>query len=185
MPEELLKNLKIELDQIIDFVKSEFNTLRANRPTSAMVEDLSVEQYGQTQPLKYVATINVVLPNIILIKPWDKQMIEAIVKAISHSPLSLAPIVEKDFVRLVLPTLTQERKDQIIKLLHKKEEEGRIAVRLRRDEAGKQVQKMEKDKIINEDEKFRLKERIQKLVDETNSLLEKLLAQKEKEIEES
>ncbi|KKR10329.1 MAG: Ribosome-recycling factor [Parcubacteria group bacterium GW2011_GWA2_39_18] len=185
MSEELLKNLKTELDKVINFVKNEFNALRANRATPALVEDISVEQYGQIQPLKYVATISVVLPNIILIKPWDKQAIEAITKAISHSALSLAPIVEKDSVRLILPTLTQERKDQLIKMLHKKEEDGRIAVRLHRDEAWKNIQKMEKDKNINEDEKFRLKDRIQKLVDEANGSLENLLKQKEKEIEES
>ncbi len=185
MSDDILKNLKIDLDKVINFVKNEFSALRTNRPTPALVEDLSVEQYGGMQPLKYVATINVVLPNIIIIKPWDKQVIEAVAKAISHSPLSLSPIVEKDSIRLVLPTLTQERKGQMIKILHKKEEEGRIAVRIHRDEAGKQVQKMEKDKEINEDEKFRLKNRIQKLVDEANVSLENLLKQKEKEIEES
>src|SRR3989339_1374356 len=106
MSEELLKNLKTDLDKAVNFVKNEFNALRTSHATPALVEDISVEQYGQMQPLKYVATINVVLPNIILIKPWDKQTIEAVVKAISHSPLSLAPIVEKDSIRLVLPTLT-------------------------------------------------------------------------------
>lgn len=185
MSEELLKNLKTDLDKVINFIKNEFSALHTNRPTPALVEDLSVEQYGGMQPLKYVATINVVLPNIIIIKPWDKQVIEAVVKAISHSTPSLAPIVEKDSIRLILPTLTQERKDQMIKMLHKKEEEGRIAVRIHRDEAGKQVQKMEKDKEINEDERFRLKDRIQKVVDEANKALENLLKQKEKEIEES
>lgn len=184
MIDTLLKDFKNELDKIIAFAKNEFNALRTSRPTPALVEDLPVELYGQTQPLKHVAAISVTLPNMIIMKPWDKQAVEPITRAIGGSNLSLNPVVEKDVVKIILPALTQERKEQLIKALHQKAEEGRIAIRVQRDEWWKKVQKMEKDKTINEDDKFRAKEKLQKIVDEANTTIESLGSSKEKEIME-
>ena len=166
--QEILNKFKSQLEKTLDFFKNDIAVLRAGRPTPALVENILIDAYGQKMPLQQLAVISVSPPNLILINPWDKNVIEAISKAIINSQLGLAPIVEQDFIRIALPQMTQEKREQLIKLLHEKSEHARISVRNEREDASKHLQRMEKEKTISEDEWFKGKENIQKSVDEYN-----------------
>lgn len=180
--DQILKKLKEQLEKTLEFFKNDIAVLRTGRPTPALVENILVDAYGQKMPLQQLATIHVSPPNLIMIQPWDKGVIEAVCKAITNSQLGLAPIVEQDFIRIALPQMTQEKREQLIKLLGEKMEHTRIGVRTEREEALKELQKMEKEKAISEDEWFRGKDNAQKLVDEYNSKIKQVAETKEKEI---
>lgn len=176
------KKLREDLDKFIDWFKNEVASLRTGRATPALVEDLIVEYYGAKTPLKHIASISTPDARTIVIQPWDKGALEPIGKAIESSPLHLAPIAEKDLVRLSLPPLTEDRRKDLVKILNAKTEEARVKSRQRRDEVWKKVQEAEKDHKISEDEKFRAKDELQKFMDEFNETLEAARSKKEKEV---
>ena len=129
-----------------------------------------------------MAAISVPEPRQIMISPWDKGAMEPIQKAIQQSNLGMNPIADSNGIRLVLPALNEERRKELIKLLSQKLEDGRIAIRKIREEAMKELDRVERDKQISKDDHFRGKGEIQKLVDETNKKTDDMGAQKEKEI---
>ena len=180
--DNIIKNLKSKLEKSIEFFRSDISVLRTGRPTPALVENIVVDVYGQKMPLQQLASIAVSPPNLIIIQPWDRGTIEAIAKAISNSQLGLSPAVEQDFIRISLPQMTQEKREQLVKFLNEKAEHARISVRNEREDALKHLQKMEKDKTISEDDWFRSKEEVQKLVDEYNKKIKEMVDRKEKEI---
>lgn len=180
--QEIIKNLKSQLEKSLEFFRGDIAVLRTGRPTPALVENILVDSYGQKMPMQQLATIHVSPPNLIIIQPWDKGVIEAISKAISNSQLGLSPIVEQDFIRIALPQMTQEKREQLVKLLHEKAEHARISVRNEREDALKHLQKLEKEKAISEDDWFKTKDSVQKLVDEYNSKIKEVAESKEKEI---
>lgn len=156
--------------------------MRTGRATPALVENLEVEHYGVKAPLRGIAAISATGPREIVIQPWDKSALPAIEKAIAGSTLGLAPIADRDAIRLSIPPLTQERRTEMVKMLGKYGEEARIHVRRERDEALKESERAYKAKEISEDERFRRKNEIQKIVDEANKKIEDTAAAKEKEI---
>lgn len=174
--------LKEKLSNIISHFKGEIAVLRTGRATPALVEDLAVDYYGTKTPLKALASISIPDPKQILIQPWDKGALQPIEKAIQSSPLGMNPIVDGAQVRLNLPQLTEERRRDLIKLLGQKSEETKISVRKAREEAIRENDDAEKKKEISEDEKFRKKSEIQKIVDEINKKIEETVNAKEKEI---
>ena len=167
---------------MVENLKRELAGLRTGRATPALVEDIDVDCYGSKTPLKAVAAISNPEPRMLLIQPWDKTLLPAIERAISTSPLGMNPVSERDTIRLVIPTLTEERRRDLVKLLGRHVEQARIAVRQAREDAQKGVDRKEKEKEISEDEKFRRKQEIQKMVDEYNRKIEESAAAKEKEI---
>ncbi|OHA05010.1 MAG: ribosome recycling factor [Candidatus Sungbacteria bacterium RIFCSPLOWO2_01_FULL_47_10] len=177
-----METLKEKLNKVIDHLKSEIVSLRTGRASPALVEDLQVDYYGVKTPLKAVASISTPDPKQIVIQPWDKAALQPIEKAIQQSQLGLNPVVDGAQVRLMLPQLTEERRKDLIKILKQKMEEARISVRKTREEALREVDILEKKKEISEDEKFRKKQDVQKMVDETNKKIEEIGAHKEKEI---
>ena len=182
--QEIIRNLKSELEKIIEWYKTEISSLRTGRATPALVEDLYVDVYGTKSPLKHIASISSPDSRSIMISPWDKGALTAIQSAIENSSLNLNPIADKDSIRLSLPPLTEERRKDLIKVLGAKTEDGRVQSRHSRDEALKKLQDMEKSKQISEDEKFRTKDSIQKEADTFTTLIEKIRSEKEKEIME-
>src|SRR3990172_2960232 len=176
-----METLKEKLNKVIDHLKSEIVSLRTGRASPALVEDLQVDYYGVKTPLKAVASISTPDPKQIVIQPWDKAALQPIEKAIQQSQLGLNPVVDGAQVRLMLPQLTEERRKDLIKILKQKMEEARISVRKTREEALREVDILEKKKEISEDEKFRKKQDVQKMVDETNKKIEEIGAHKEKE----
>lgn len=180
---DINQKLKPKFDRIIEHFKSESSLLRTGRATPVLVENISVDYLGQKMLLKQLASISVIQPNIIIIQPWDKQSIDSITKALSSSSsLGMAPIVDQDSIRLTLPPLTQERRQQLIKILGEKAEEARIGLRREREDIWRDTQRLEKEKKISEDEKFRAKDQLQKLIDEYNKKIKDLMDKKEKEI---
>lgn len=175
-------DIKEKLNKVVEHLKNEIAPLRTGRATPALVEDLPVDYYGAKTPLKAVASISTPEARQILIQPWDKNAVGPIEKAIQASSLGLNPVVDGSSIRLSLPSLTEEKRKDLIKILKQKTEESRIAVRKIRDEAVKEVEEKEKKKEIGEDDKFRQKQEIQKTIDETNKKIEETGGQKEREI---
>lgn len=180
--QQIIDSIKPRLAETLEYIKGEIAGLRTGRATPALVENLEVEYYGAKQSLRTLAAISVPEPRQIFIAPWDKNAMEPIQKAIQQSNLGMNPIADSAGIRLTLPLLTEERRKELVRLLGQKLEEGRVAVRRIRDEAMKELDKVEKEKQISKDDHFRGKEHIQKLVDETNKKIEDMGAQKEREI---
>ena len=174
--------LNQKLKTIIETLRSEIVSLRTGRATPALVEDLVVDAYGTRQPLKAVAAISTPDARQIAIQPWDKSILPAIEKAIQSSPLGLAPIADKDLIRLSLPQLTEERKKDLVRVLHEKLENARIQVRRVRDESMKDIERREKAKELSEDERFREKQEVEKIIGEYNRKLDETGQAKEREI---
>lgn len=177
-----MQNLKQSLEKILERLKNEAASLRTGRATPALVEDLEVDYYGSKTQLKAIASISAPEPRQILISPWDKNAIQPIERAIQGSSLGLNPVIDRETIRLTIPSLTEERRKELVKLLGKYLEEARIAVRREREEVLKEVDRDEKEKKISEDEKFRKKQETQKIIDEMNKKIEDLGVAKEKEI---
>ena len=133
-------------------------------------------------PLKQLATIQTPEPRSIIVRPWDKSIIQDIEKSIGKSKLGLSPIVEEDFIRLSVPPLSEERRKEIVKILQEKVEECRISIRRHREDVWKEVQTMEQNKEISEDDKFKAKDELQKVIDEYNEKVEEMRKKKEDEI---
>lgn len=181
---DILKTFEEELRDAKEWFRAEVASLRTGRATPALVEDLLVDSYGTKTPLQHIASISAPDARSLVIQPWDKGALEAIGKAIENSSLNFAPIADGDRIRLTLPQLTEERRKDLLKILNGKTEEARVKTRRARDEAWKEVQQSEKDKTISEDEKFRVKDELQKKMDWFNTELENLREKKEKEITE-
>lgn len=177
-----MNDLVQKFQKIIADLRSGASSLRTGRATPALVENIAVEAYGANQPLKSLAAISTPESRQILIQPWDKSLLPAIEKAIMSSQVGLQPIADKDAIRLSLPVLTEERKQQLVKILREKLEEARIKVRQIRDSAMKDIDGREKAKEISEDEKFRRREEVEKSVGEHNKKIEELGKTKEAEI---
>lgn len=180
--QNVIDALKPKLEQSLEHLKSEISSLRTGRATPALVDDIVVEYYGASQPLKTLAAISVPEPRQILISPWDKNAMEPIQKAILQSNLGMNPIADSAGIRLTMPVLTEERRKDLLKLLGQKLEEARISIRKEREEAIREIDKAEKEKKISQDDQFRGKQDVQKLIDEANKKIDEIGDQKEKEI---
>ncbi len=177
-----MQELKQKLDRIFEGLRGEVAGIRTGRVTSALVEDLEVDYYGTKTPLKAIAAISTMEPRSLLIQPWDKASVQAIEKAIQSSTLGLAPIMDRDAIRLSVPALTEERRRELAKVLGKFVEEARIRIRQAREEALREIDAREKEKEIGEDEKFRQRSEAQKVIDEINQKIETMAKAKENEI---
>jgi len=178
----IIDNIKPELNRIIEFLKGELNKLRVGRATPAMVEDIEIECYGQKFPVKQLANISAPQPRLITIQPWDKSVLGDIEKGISKSSSGLMPVVDGDLIRINIPSLSEERRKELIRVLHDKVEEARISIRHQREEAWKEIQDKTREGEIREDDKFKGKDELQKLIDEYNEKIEDMVKRKEEEI---
>lgn len=179
---DLINQKKPEFDKVLDFYKSEIASIRTGRATPALAEDIEVDYYDQKFRIKELASISAPEPKTLVIQPWDKGAVEAIAGAIRKSDLGLNPVINGQIIRLNLPPLTEERRKEFIKLLKQKTEESRIKFRRIREEIWDRIQKMEHAHEIREDEKFKGKDDLQKLIDEYNKKIEDLEKKKEGEI---
>ena len=174
--------LKEKLEGILGHLKTEIASLRTGRATVALVEDIKVDYYGTPTPLKAIASISAPEARQLVIQPWDKNAIQPIERALQSSSLGLHPVTDREAIRLSVPPLTEERRKELAKLLGRSLEDARIKVRKEREEALKEVDRREKQKEISEDEKFRQKGELQRVVDEYNKMIEEAGRMKEKEI---
>ncbi len=175
--EELMK-------KSIEKFRNELASIRTGRASTALLDGVKVEAYGSVMPVNQVASVNIPEPRTIEIKPWDVTQIPAIEKAILKSELGLTPQNDGKVVRLILPTLTQERRNDIAKTAHKIAEDFRVSVRNERRDGIEKIKKLEKEKFISEDIRKKCEVDIQKLTDLYIKKIDDILALKEKEIKE-
>jgi ribosome recycling factor len=173
---------KEQFDKTIEHLKSEISSLRTGRATPAIVEDITVEAYGVKQSLKTVASISVTDAKTLTVEPWDKSILQTVEVAIRNSQLGINPVNDGKLLRLPLPDLTQERRQELIKVLHTKLEAARISVRQIREDAKKMIEQAEKDKEIAEDERYKQIEELDKVVKEYNDKIKEIGEEKEVEI---
>lgn len=171
MIDAVLSDAKTHMDKAVDALRTDLQTIRTGRASPTLIERLHVEYYGVSTPLNQVASITVPEARMLVVQPWDKTALGAIEKAILKSDLGLNPTNDGKLIRVVIPYLSEERRRELIKLVHKKVEEGHVAVRNCRRDALESLEKAEKAKEISEDELKRAKERLQKI---TDSFIEKV-----------
>ena len=171
-----------KMKKALDALRREFSTLRAGRATPALLDKITVDYYGTPTPISQVANIAVPEPRMITIQAWEKTMISQIEKAILKSDLGLTPNSDGVVIRLNIPQLTQDRRIELVKVVHKKTEDSRIAVRNVRRDANDTVKKLEKEKSISEDEAKKAQDDMQKLTDKYIKEVDSIMGAKEKEI---
>ncbi len=180
--QEIIDKIKPELEKTVNFLSEELAKFRTGRASPALVEDIVVECFGQKFPLKQLAAISIPESRQILIQPWDKSYIEGIVAALSQTGIGASPIPDKDSIRITLPTLTEDYRKSFLQTLSKKTEETKISIRHWREKAWEELQEGFKEGKIREDDKFRGKDELQKLIDEYNEKIEEMEKKKKEEI---
>ena len=183
MYQDILKEMKLKMEKTAEHFKSEIASLRTGRATPSLVDNIKLNYYGQIMTVNQVASISAPQSNTLIIQPWDKNAIEPLQKAIMESQLGISPVVDKDMIRLVLPALSQERREALIKVLDQKMEEAKVSIRKEREDSLKHFQAMKEDGELREDDFFKAKDEVQKIIDEFNNVkLKNIRDQKEKEI---
>lgn len=177
-----IDNVKPEFEKAFKFLEQEIAKIRTSRTSPAMVEDIEVNAFGSKFSLKQLGSISTPQTNQIIIQPWDISYIEPIEKAIAQSGLGMSSAVDKNVIRLNLPLLTEEYRQALGKVLNEKSEQTRQVVRKWRDDAWNKIQDAFKEKKISEDDKFRGKDELQKVVDEFNEKIKNLVEKKKQEI---
>jgi len=181
---EIIEKIRPELEKAIKFLEGELQKIRTGRASPALVENIMVDCFGQKLPLKQLAAISCPEPKQILIQPWDKSYIEGIEKALSQANLGASPVVDKDVIRLTLPSLTEEFRKDLLRVLSEKKEQAKQTVRRWREEVWREIQDQFKEGNIREDDKFKAKDELQELIDEYNKKIEELGEKKKREISE-
>lgn len=178
----LIEAKKTEFLAIIDHYKKELATLRTGRATPTLVEHVLVEAYGVKTPLAQLASLSAPDPRTLIIQPWDKNILKDIERGITASNIGLAPIIDGDRVRLSLPSLTEETRKQLVKVLKEKLEASRNNLRRLRDQIRETIIVNEKEKTISEDERYRVQRELDEYTTEIQKQLQTVAEQKEKEI---
>jgi len=171
-----------KMKKSLEVVSHNFASVRTGRANSGMVEHLKVEAYGSMMPMRQVANVTIPEPRTILLQPWDPSMLKPLEKAINESDLGIAPFVDGKMIRLSIPALTRERREELVKIVHKLAEEGRVSMRSVRREANDKIKLLEKDKTVTEDESFKGQTEVQKMTDRYIALIDQAQAAKEKEL---
>lgn len=182
MVDDVIKDVQAKMKATVASLQNDLNGMRGGRASPALVERLMVDYYGQDMEMRQVATISTPEPMQLLIRPFDKSMVKAIEKAIRSSDISINPQTDGENIRLVMPPLTRDRRQEIVKLISKRLEEARIAVRNNRRNGNDDLKEFEKEKMISEDEAKRGEQEIQKLTDRATTEIEEMGKQKEREI---
>lgn len=182
MYQQIILKIKPNLEKTLAHLKEEVGALRTGRATPALVENVMVESYGSKMPLKQLAAINAPEARLLVIQPWDKGILKEIEKAITSSRSGFSPVVDGEFVRISVPSLNEERRKELMRDLAQTLEEARKTVRSLREQAWREIQDGEKAGLIREDDKFRGKDELQKLIDDYNKKIDELGKIKEKEI---
>jgi ribosome recycling factor len=180
---EIIHDTETKMKKTVESTHREFAGIRTGRASTALAEGIKVDYYGAPTPLKQLAAVSTPDARLILIQPWDKNSLAEIEKAILKSDIGITPTNDGKTIRLSIPPLTQERKAELDKILKKIAESGHVSIRTCRQAAIEHIRKLEKDKGITEDEKFKAQEDIQKLTDKYIKEIDISLAAKEKEIQ--
>jgi ribosome recycling factor len=175
------KQARQAMDKAVEAVRREFSTVRTGKATTSLLDLVKVEAYGNEMPLNQVASVAAPEPKLLTVQPWDKSLLKAVEKAILASDLGLTPSNDGNLIRIPLPALNEERRRELVKIVHKFAEEGRVAIRHARTEA---ISRIKKAEHVSEDEKKHAEKDVQKLHDDHLKLVEETVKSKEAEIME-
>ncbi len=170
-----------DIDRCVAHIKEDLSQIRTGRATSELVEDIPIRAYDTESPVKNLANISIMDSKTICIQPWDKGIVENIGKSITSANLGFSSIVEGDRVLVKIPDLTEERRKEYVKIMKDRIEDGRVAVRQVRQKYMKEIDEEEKGGL-SEDEADRLRDEVEKIVKETNTLIEEMREEKEKDL---
>src|SRR5919201_6649925 len=184
MIEDLIADATRRMDKSMEATHEHFNTLRTGRASAALLDRITIDYYGTATPLKQLATINVPEPRRLTVQPFDPSTIKGIEKAIQESDLGLTPSNDGKLIRLPMPQPNEERRKELVKVVRKLAEEGKVAVRNVRRDVMQHLQELTKNHEIGDDDEQRAEERVQKLTDEHTKTIDDLLKHKESEIME-
>ncbi len=184
MIKDILRDAEDKMQKSIEFLAKDLSTLRAGRANPAMVEKITVEYYGETTPINQLGNITVPEARLLVIQPWDKSIIPDIEKAIFRSDLGITPSNDGVVIRIAIPQLTEERRKELVKVVKKKGEETKVAIRNIRRESNDMLKMSEKEKLISEDENKKGMDEIQKFTDKYVKNVDQVLQAKEKDIME-
>ena len=182
MTAEVLENHKTELDKTHAALKKELSHVRTGRASTALLEGVHVDYYGTRTPLNQVASLSAPEPSLLVIQPYDKSVIQAIEKAIQTSELGLNPQNDGKLIRIPIPPLTEERRHEIVRVVHKRMEEARVEIRNLRRDAADHLKKLQKDGEVGADEERRLMEELQRTTDRYVGEVDRVGAAKEQEV---
>lgn len=180
--DSMINDCKAKMVQSIEALKKDFSTMRTSRATPSLLSRITVNQYGSEVPLQHVASVSAPDPKSLVVQPWDKSMLSEIEKAILKSDLGLNPQNDGNLIRLPIPPLTEERRNDLVKSAKKKAEEYKVSLRNMRRDANEAFKAMQKKSEITEDECKKALDKIQKLTDEQIDSIQKVFTAKENEI---
>ncbi|MEE8062380.1 MAG: ribosome recycling factor [Gemmatimonadales bacterium] len=178
---EVLKRAREQLDKAVENTKRELSTVRSGKATTSLLDLVRVDAYGSLMPLNQLGLVAVPEPRMLTVQPFDKSQAPAIEKAIREADLGLNPATQGDLIRVPLPALTEERRKDLVRLVHKLSEEGKVAVRHGRADALHRIKKLEH---VSKDDQARAEKDVQKLTDDHVKLLDDMIVAKEAEIME-
>ena len=181
---EILETTQTKMHKTVDVLRVDLASVRADRASVSLLDKVMVEYYGTPTPVNQVASVTVPEPRMIIIQPWEKNLLKDIERAIMKSDLGLNPNSDGSVIRLNLPQLTEERRKELVKTVHKKAEDARVSVRNLRRDANDAVKKAEKAKEITEDEAKKANDDIQKMTDKFIKEVDTVMEHKEKEVME-
>jgi ribosome recycling factor len=182
--DDLLQDAERRMDKSVEAAAHEFNTVRTGRASTALLDRVEIDYYGQKTPLRQLATVNVPEPRLLTVQPYDPGSLKTIERAIQESDLGLTPSNDGKVIRLPIPQLTEERRKELVKIVRNLAEEGRVAVRNIRRDVMHDLKELVKDGDVGDDEERRAEDRAQKLTDEHVKRIDELLKRKEEEIME-
>jgi ribosome recycling factor len=184
MVEEIYRSTEEKMDKALDVLRTEFAGIRTGRATTQLLDGVKVECYGSTFPLKEIATIGVPQPRLLVVQPYDKSILPDIEKSLLSSSLGLTPMNDGKVIKLPIPTLTEERRKDLVKLAHKLAEDVRVAMRNVRRDSNEKIKSLQQKGDISEDDRDVSLKKIQEITDGHIEGVEELLGKKEKEIME-
>lgn len=184
MIQEHRKKINERMNGAVDALKKEFSGIRTGRASLGLLDGMAIDYYGTMTQIQQLANLSVPEPRQIVIQPWEQKIIPDIEKAIMKSDLGLTPMNDGKVIRINIPALTEERRKQLVKVVKKRAEEGKVAVRNIRRDANEDLKKLEKDKHLSEDDAKKEHDEIQKLTDAFIRKIDEVLEHKEKEIME-
>ncbi|HEX6746087.1 MAG TPA: ribosome recycling factor [Longimicrobium sp.] len=179
-----LQKAKQRMEGALESLRREFAAVRTGKASTALLDTVRVEAYGSKVPLNQVGTVSAPEPRLLTIQPWDRSLIKAVERALQESDLGLNPSNDGQIIRIPIPPLTEERRREYVRLLHKLAEEARVAVRHARKDANDEIKHRQKDEGLSEDDVRREQGEVQKLTDQYIAKIEEILKHKEAEVME-
>ncbi|HEX2093664.1 MAG TPA: ribosome recycling factor [Longimicrobiaceae bacterium] len=179
-----LNNARERMEKALDALRREFAGVRTGKASPALLDTVRVEAYGSHMPINQVGAVTAPEPRLLTVQPWDKSLIKAIERAIRESDLGLNPSNDGNLIRIPIPQLTEERRREYVRLLHKLAEEGRVAIRQARQHANDDIRRRQKEGELSEDDARKAQDQVQKLTDEYVHKVDDLLKKKEAEVME-